>query len=109
MAGSIYNRAVGAPISLETARERKKSFAASFAAPGTRTAHFIGRDIIEKIFAQPGCVGVRVYYGNSGTGSEIMFVGTDDKGNDMLPASGNNYIIADDVIPCPPYCAENGL
>ena len=64
-----------------------------------------GRDHLDAILAQPGCIGVRVYYGKEGVlptdPAQLIIVGTDVDGNDM--SSGH---ILDAGKPCPPYCSS---
>ncbi len=63
-------------------------------------AHFIGKNIINAILGQTGCVGFRVYYGLDDSGNkELVFVGVSADENDMT--SG---IVAERVKPCPPWC-----
>jgi hypothetical protein len=66
---------------------------------------FFGRNIFDKILAQPGCVGVRYYYAQNNDGTPTMvLVGVDNMTNDMT--SG---VLGDIVWPCPPYCANSVL
>ncbi len=61
---------------------------------------FVGRDAVEKVLAQPGCIGIRYYYAqnNDGTPTVVIF-GVDAKGVDM-----ENGVLLDAVKPCPPFC-----
>ncbi|MBN1396714.1 MAG: hypothetical protein JXA06_01655 [Bacteroidetes bacterium] len=59
-----------------------------------------GKELVEKILAQPGCVGVRLYYGKHADGkSGVIIVGVDKNGKDMITG-----VIAKPAIICPPYC-----
>ena len=63
-------------------------------------AQYFGKDIVDKILAQPGCVGVRMYYGKHANGkSGVLIIGVDKYGKDMV--SG---ILAMPTMCCPPYC-----
>ena len=79
-------------------------------------AHFIGREIIEGILAQPGVIGIRMFYGINELGlKQPVFVGVDRNGNNVLNIStvGDNGqverskgIVAGGVRSCPPYCGD---
>jgi hypothetical protein len=63
-------------------------------------AHYFGKDVVEKIMKQPGCVGVRMYYGKHANGkSGLIFVGVDKYGKDLTP-----IVIAGPGSICPPFC-----
>jgi hypothetical protein len=63
-------------------------------------AQYFGKDKVDKILAQPGCVGVRMYYGKNTNGKAgITLVGVDAEKNDILPVT-----IAGPTTLCPPYC-----
>ena len=77
-------------------------------------AHFMGRDIIEGILAQPGVVGIRMFHGLNELGlRQLVLVGTDAQGTNVLEYSAigdngqiekNKGIVAGGVRTCPPYC-----
>jgi hypothetical protein len=77
-------------------------------------AHFIGRNIIEKILAQPGCIGLRAFHGINELGiRKLFFVGVNNVGANILELSKTNTegqleknkgIVADGNKVCPPYC-----
>jgi hypothetical protein len=63
-------------------------------------AHYFGKDVVEKIMKQPGCVSVRMYYGKRTNGTTgFNFIGVDKYGKDVAPTS-----IAGPGSYCPPYC-----
>jgi hypothetical protein len=65
-------------------------------------AHYFGKTAIEKALAQPGCVGVRMFYGKHKDGSStLVIIGVDRSGNDMT--SG---IALQKAVPCPPACGD---
>lgn len=100
-----------------TAAEREQS-------PGQVRAYFFGRDIIEQILKQPGCMGLRIYYAlDPLTGvRHLLMVGAEANLNDQLPpllnAAGDaappagalsgaaEYIIAEMATPCPSGCGS---
>lgn len=93
----------GEQISLAEGAAMTANYRNSDGAFGAK-AHFIGKDIINNILAQAGCVGIRVYYGLDSNGNkELVFVGVTADQNDMT--SG---IVAERIKPCPPYCDDNG-
>lgn len=76
----------------------------AFAANNNIKGVLFGRDHLDKILAQSGCVGVRVYYGKEGTSSTdpstLVIVGTNDEGNDMTE------VVLDGGYPCPTHCSS---
>ena len=69
---------------------------------GKDTPHggFFGRDVLERILAQPGCVGVRFYHARHEKGHDtLVLLGVTSDGSDL--ASG---AIAEEARPCPPFC-----
>ena len=70
--------------------------------PNGVKAHFFGHVIIERILAQPGCVGIRCYYALDENGKQqLIIVGVDSNENDLYEG-----VIAERSIPCPPKCAN---
>jgi hypothetical protein len=58
------------------------------------------RSVIDQILAQPGCMGLRFYFGTKSDGSmTLVFVGIDMQERDMSDGA-----IVDDYFPCPPFC-----
>ncbi len=88
-------------ITLEEARELVRRWAEKRTAlPGDPTCEFFGRDILDKILAQEGCVGIRVYHGRNAKGQHaLVLVGTDASGAELVDG-----VIAEQGMPCPPYC-----
>lgn len=99
-----------ATAALWTAAERERS-------PEQPKAYFFGRKIIEKILAQEGCMGLRVYYAfDHKTGQRhLLMVGAEANQNDQLPPllaspGAEEYTIAEMAVPCPTSCGTgNGL
>jgi hypothetical protein len=64
-----------------------------------RGGHF-PRAVIDDILAQPGCSGLRFYFGTKADGSTtLVFVGIDGAERDMTDG-----VIVEDYYPCPPFC-----
>ena len=65
-------------------------------------SHYFGKDVVEKVMKQSGCVGVRMYYRTRANGkSGFIFVGVDKNGKDLAPT-----IIAGPIVMCPPLCSD---
>ena len=65
-------------------------------------AQYFGKDIVDEILAQPGCVSVRMHYGKHENGkSGMMIMGVDKNGKDMVTG-----VLAMPIIICPPYCGD---
>ncbi|MDB5190667.1 MAG: hypothetical protein JWQ96_230 [Segetibacter sp.] len=79
-------------------------------------AHFMGRNMIEAILAQPGVIGIRSFYALNELGlKQLVMVGVDSNGNNILSYTtvGDNGelikkkgIVADRHRTCPPYCGD---
>lgn len=83
---------------LETAAEWTANYRS--ANPNDIKAHFFGKNILNEILAQPGCVGIRVYHALDSAGvKQMIMVGADKYENDLF-----NGIVAEVSKPCPPYC-----
>ena len=96
-----FNGSEGEKISLSVASAMTKNYRDN-AGVNPTLAHYIGRDLIEEILAQEGCVGIRIYYALNSNGSkELVLVGVDGDENDIV-----NGVIADKFIHCPTYCGN---
>lgn len=92
----------GGEFPLDTAAKWTANYRA--ANPNKIKAHFFGRNIIEKILAQPTCVGIRCYYALDDNGvQQMIMVGVDKDENDLFDG-----IVAELAIPCPPNCSDVG-
>ncbi len=68
--------------------------------PGEPKAHFVGKVLINKILAQEGVVGIRIYYALDESGKkQLVLVGTDADENDLY-----NGVIVERSVWCPPFC-----
>lgn len=85
--------------------------------PDDVLAHFMGRNMIEAILAQPGVVGIRMFHALNDLGiKQLVLVGVDCNGNNVLDFTevGENGemikkkgIVADRARACPPYCGDS--
>ena len=107
-----YTAEVGKDIGYEAgAKMIKKHFDEN---PNDVMAHFMGRNIIEALLAQPGCIGIRTFHGLNEVGiRQLVLVGVDKDGNNILEidtvdengkTSKKKGIVADAAKACPPYC-----
>ncbi len=66
---------------------------------------FFGRDLLEELLAQEGCMGIRMYFGlDDESNMQLVLVGADSDEDDMLE------LILDNSVPCPTRCGSgNGL
>jgi ABC-type dipeptide/oligopeptide/nickel transport system permease subunit len=88
-------------ISFQEAKSLIKTFQRITASDAV-IAQYFGKNIVDKILAQPGCVGVRMYYGKHTNGKPGMIImGVDKNGKDIV--SG---VLAGPVTICPPYCGN---
>ncbi|UYZ62107.1 hypothetical protein [Hymenobacter weizhouensis] len=116
------------PIDLETAVDWTRRYREQN--PKQVKAHFFGRNILEKILAQPGCMGLRIYYAiDPEDNKHLLVVGADATQTDQLPGTGIlpgsdipfsdvsrradatggvDPIIAEMSIPCPNQCGHDG-
>lgn len=100
---------VGEEISHDLAADFVRSY--KNANPDATIGYTVGRNIIDSILAQPGCVGLRFYNAINEMGqTTLVYIGVDAHGNDMVKkvivdAAGKiaeqNAIVADRVGPIP--------
>jgi len=96
---------IGEEISPEMAADFVRSF--KTANPDAISGYTVGRNIIDRILAQPGCVGLRFYNAINEIGqTTLVYAGVDARGNDIekiviVDATGNiseqHAIVADRV------------
>ncbi len=68
--------------------------------PGDAISHFFGKEIIQRILDQEGCMGIRIYYALDENGKkQLITVGANSKEDDLYEG-----IIAERSFICPPYC-----
>jgi len=80
---------VGEAISHELAGKMVKEF--NDLNPSQQYCFHVGRNIIEKVLTQPGCVGMRIYRAVNEQGREtLVYAGIDSKGETILKYSEIN-------------------
>jgi hypothetical protein len=83
---SKFTANVGEEISLELGAQMVSSYRK--ANPTDVTSYFIGRNILEQILAQPGCVGIKFYNAYNEAGEKtLVYVGVNAEGDVMLNVS----------------------
>ena len=92
--------AVGEEISHETATDFVKAFAKAH--PEENNGYHLGRNIIEQILAQPGCVGMNFYYGLNKEGQKtLVYMGMDSEGNPLIERTvvmNNGIIMSEEAV-----------
>jgi hypothetical protein len=102
-----YNGSEGGTISRAAARALMSNYRNSpaFSANNQIEGILFGKDHIENLLAQPGCTGIRIYYGKEGITNndppKLILVGFDIDGNDM------SNLIVDLGFPCPTHCSSS--
>ncbi|HLF14748.1 MAG TPA: hypothetical protein VI932_07655 [Bacteroidota bacterium] len=65
-------------------------------------AEAFGKEAILALLSQPGCAGMRIYYGTGQDGQRVLvLVGVDVEGKDLYLG-----VLDDRGFPCPPLCDE---
>lgn len=68
--------------------------------PTALKARFFGKEILNQILEQEGCMGIRFYFGQDEDGvRELVICGADQYEDDMLD------LVADVSAPCPSNCS----
>jgi len=89
-------------ITLEEASQLTRNFR-DHAPSGSRRGGFFGKDALQSILDQEGCVGIRIYLGRSEDGKpDLLLVGVDADENDLIEGQ-----LAEKAYPCPPYCGSS--
>lgn len=94
-----FNGKEGGSVSVSDAGEWTAAFRNSFS--GETKGVFFGKDILNDILDQSGCMGIRMYNAVKGGKMQLVLVGTDSEENDQLGATD---IVADLSVLCPPTC-----
>jgi hypothetical protein len=88
-------------ISLEAAAAQTRRFRES-AGPTAVKGGAFRREAFEEILKQPGCTGIRLYYGVDDKGEpSLVLVGVGQDDNDMVDGA-----LIDTIFPCPPFCGD---
>ena len=67
---------------------------------GQHKGGYFHRPDLDALLAQPGCSGLRYYYGRHADGQDsLILVGVDKEGNDLI-----NGVVMEDEFWCPPFC-----
>jgi hypothetical protein len=100
-----FDGSEGGFISLSEAADYTKNYRSSVPA-GSTIAHFFGKEMLEDLLKQTGCVGIRAYYGQEDNGfKNLILVGVTADQNDMV-----NGLIGDRSVLCPSLCStKNSL
>ena len=92
--------AVGEEISHEMGNDLIKAY--QTATPEGPTGFMLGRNILEKVLAQPGCVGIRFHHALNENGQRtVVYIGMDANGNDILKhtmVAENGVITSEEAI-----------
>ncbi|XOV68620.1 MAG: hypothetical protein ACFHU9_05455 [Fluviicola sp.] len=98
-----FNGTEGGLISLETGADMTERYRSKN--PDEIKGHFFGKDVLQEILDQEGCMGIRMYYGlDEDYNKALVIVGADASENDMTSKVG------DISLPCPSVCsAPNDL
>jgi hypothetical protein len=94
---ATFNGSEGGPIPLVIAKQWTANYRATIN-PGETEAHYFGGDIIRRLLDEVGSVGIRMYYAIDDTGEkQLLLVGVDAEGNNLLPKEGTAANSTDDV------------
>jgi hypothetical protein len=86
-----------------TVKEAEQLLHRHRAASEEHGGHFHKEDI-ERLLKQPGCTGLRFYYGTHHDGKRaLVLVGVGENNTDLYDGE-----ILDNHYPCPPWCAAEG-
>lgn len=70
---------------------------------GETIGHAIGKNLVNAILNQTGCMGIRLYYAINNKGeNQMVAVGVDANGDDMYQG-----VIVDETANCPPICGKH--
>ncbi len=113
--GPDYNGNEGKFVQKAEAVKGTKNYrgGAAFGAMKDKKAAYLGGRKILRLLSQDDAVGIRAYIGFGDNGEPQLFVvGVNTQGNDILVAdkgvaNGENGLILDDVIWCPPWCPDD--
>jgi len=92
----------GGPVDRATAKRWTANYRRS--GRGKANCHIFGKETIQALLDQPGCVGIKIYYAlNDQNDQQILLVGTDADGSSM-----EDGLIMDQSKVCPPDCSGTG-
>lgn len=88
-------------ITLTEASEWTENYRNSMPVGGT-IAHLFGRDAIQNILDQDGCMGIRIYYAiDEEEKKQLIVVGVDSNKDDLYEG-----LLAERSYPCPDCCSS---
>lgn len=94
-----FNGSEGAPISIQQAEEWTQNWRNNNS--GATKGVFFGRDEIENLLSQSGCMGIRMYFAiNNDDEHTLVLVGADAGEDDITE------LVMDSGLLCPPRCAK---
>ncbi len=106
---------IGEEIGQELGAEFVVSFREKY--PNEAVSYQVGRNIIDQILAQPGCVGLRFYNALNEDGQKtLVYVGVDAAGKDLVKSTviltdgsmaTQNRIVADRLEIAPPSSEQS--
>lgn len=92
-----FNGTEGELISLKDGAAMTAAYRS--ANPGGMRGHFFGREVLNQILSQEGCMGIRMYYGINEEGvQQLIIVGANSEEQDLTA------MVADVSVGCPYRC-----
>jgi hypothetical protein len=92
----------GAIITLAEGSEMTANYRATINM-GETIGHAVGKNLVNAILAQSGCMGIRMYKALNKKGEDqLVLVGVDSNGDDIT-----NGIIVDQSLLCPVVCSKS--
>jgi hypothetical protein len=90
----------GTVITLAEGAEMTANYRATINS-GDTIALALGKNLINAILNQSGCLGIRMYYAlNSKGEDQLVLVGVDSNGDDLTAG-----VLVDGVLKCPNHCS----
>ncbi|MCP4632224.1 MAG: hypothetical protein GY855_04805 [candidate division Zixibacteria bacterium] len=97
-----FDGSEGEQITSQVAASMKGNYQGT-AGIGAREAIFFGKDLLNDILDQTGCMGIRFYFAKDDDEKmELVLVGVDANGADI-----DDGIFGDRGSPCPPFCTAS--
>lgn len=95
----------GAVITLAEGSKMTAAYRATIST-GDTIALAVGKNLVNSILGQTGCMGIRMYFALDEDGNnQLVLVGVDANGDDMTAG-----VIVDKLNPCPKQCStKNAL
>jgi hypothetical protein len=91
----------GAVITLAEGSKMTAAYRATIST-GDTIALAVGKNLVNSILGQTGCMGIRMYFALDKDGNkQLVLVGVDANGDDMTAG-----VIVDNMITCPNICSK---